>query len=290
MSVVNEMSKADRDPIYFAHDHNPNHTRIYPQRRRTTSASTTGTRSTRSPSPKVSFTPSEQNVKGVKNITRKVIRTLEGLGHLDLELLDMDLYEREGEGDDRDGEDSVVRIVNGAPNGNGVIGNGNRMLQAVNGLANGSAKHGVVHGRFVKGKQGRGKKENKEIDWEIPRKVLHSSIGAYHPTFQLSCLSHILHFTASFSLTRSRLLFLPGFFTAYLYVSQSSSRTVVLVLWTALAVIVPADLLRLRYPRFERVYERFLGFLMRDSEKVCALIRESLQDRATDRLAVRRIR
>jgi diacylglycerol kinase (CTP) len=33
-------------------------------------------------------------------------------------------------------------------------------------------------------------------------------------------------------------------------------------------VIVPADVLRLHYPPFERSYERVLGFLMRESEKV----------------------
>lgn len=46
-------------------------------------------------------------------------------------------------------------------------------------------------------------------------------------------------------------------------------RTIILVLWMALAVIVPADLLRFKSSKFERLYERFLGFLMRDSEKVC---------------------
>lgn len=75
----------------------------------------------------------------------------------------------------------------------------------------------------------------KKIDWEVPRKVLHSSIG---------------------------------FFTVYLYVSQGSPDRIIMVLWAALAlVIAPADLLRLNYPPFERLYERFLGFLMRDSEK-----------------------
>jgi diacylglycerol kinase (CTP) len=39
-------------------------------------------------------------------------------------------------------------------------------------------------------------------------------------------------------------------------------------LWLALCVIVPADLLRFQSPRFERTYERVLGFLMRESEKV----------------------
>jgi len=69
---------------------------------------------------------------------------------------------------------------------------------------------------------------------EIPRKVFHASIG---------------------------------FFTLYLYISQSDVRTIVLVLWMALAVILSAEFLRFKSPTFERVYERFLGFLMRESEK-----------------------
>ncbi len=40
------------------------------------------------------------------------------------------------------------------------------------------------------------------------------------------------------------------------------------VLWSSLCIIVPADVLRLRWPAFEKLYERVLGFLMRDSEKV----------------------
>jgi diacylglycerol kinase (CTP) len=73
-----------------------------------------------------------------------------------------------------------------------------------------------------------------KVDWEIPRKALHSSIG---------------------------------FFTIYLYTSHGTPRLVVLALSTALAIIVPADILRLRYPSFARVYEKCLGFLMRESEK-----------------------
>ncbi|KAF9651016.1 hypothetical protein BDM02DRAFT_3267535 [Thelephora ganbajun] len=74
-----------------------------------------------------------------------------------------------------------------------------------------------------------------KVDWEIPRKILHSSIG---------------------------------FLTLYLYYSNGSPRPVVVSLGTALvAVIAPADAIRLRSPRFERFYERCLGFLMRESEK-----------------------
>jgi diacylglycerol kinase (CTP) len=71
-------------------------------------------------------------------------------------------------------------------------------------------------------------------DFEIPRKLLHSSIG---------------------------------FFTIYLYISQSDVRTIILVLWMVLAVILPADILRFRSPKLERLIERYLGFLMRESEK-----------------------
>ncbi|KAJ6545910.1 hypothetical protein DFH09DRAFT_813979, partial [Mycena vulgaris] len=69
--------------------------------------------------------------------------------------------------------------------------------------------------------------------WEIPRKVFHSSIG---------------------------------FITLGLYLTPSMSpRTVALV--SALAVIAPTDFVRLRSPAVERVYERALGFLMRESER-----------------------
>jgi diacylglycerol kinase (CTP) len=43
---------------------------------------------------------------------------------------------------------------------------------------------------------------------------------------------------------------------------------VTVVLWSALAVIAPTDVVRLRVPAVERVYERLLGFLMRESERV----------------------
>ncbi|KAG1763098.1 hypothetical protein EDD22DRAFT_888635 [Suillus occidentalis] len=63
----------------------------------------------------------------------------------------------------------------------------------------------------------------KQIDWEIPRKALHSSIG---------------------------------FFTIYLYTSQGNSQTVVVALSSALAVLVPIDILRLKYPLFEHAFEK----------------------------------
>ncbi|KAK0485006.1 hypothetical protein IW261DRAFT_1459916 [Armillaria novae-zelandiae] len=79
-------------------------------------------------------------------------------------------------------------------------------------------------------------KDREKTDWEIPRKVLHSSIG---------------------------------FGTVYLYVSGGSPAPVTRALWTALlCVILPADILRLTLPRspFAGLYNTLLGPLMRPSE------------------------
>lgn len=65
---------------------------------------------------------------------------------------------------------------------------------------------------------------------------------------------------------------MSGFLTTYLYISEGSVPRVVLVLWTALAVIVPADMLRLNSRRFASLYEKLLGFLMRESERVRCLL------------------
>ncbi|KIM77639.1 hypothetical protein PILCRDRAFT_825231 [Piloderma croceum F 1598] len=77
------------------------------------------------------------------------------------------------------------------------------------------------------------------IDWEIPRKLLHSSIGFITLTFYLN--------------------------------PQTSAPPVIKCLSSALLLIVPCDYLRLRWPgpgsSFARAYERCVGFLMRDSEK-----------------------
>ncbi|KAL4071812.1 hypothetical protein V8B97DRAFT_2004415 [Scleroderma yunnanense] len=73
-----------------------------------------------------------------------------------------------------------------------------------------------------------------KIDWEIPRKALHSSIG---------------------------------FFSVYLWTSNGSREHVVIALSTALAILIPIDILRLRYRRIERLFEKCVGIFMRDSEK-----------------------
>ncbi|KAI0267376.1 hypothetical protein BC834DRAFT_75384 [Gloeopeniophorella convolvens] len=88
--------------------------------------------------------------------------------------------------------------------------------------------NGISHSEKAVGKVA------KKIDWEIPRKVLHSSIG---------------------------------FLTLYLYTSRGSPERVVIYLSSALLIIIPADVLRLNYAPFERTYEKLLGFLMRESEK-----------------------
>jgi len=94
------------------------------------------------------------------------------------------------------------------------------------------------------------KPENKpKPDLEIPRKVLHASIGSFLLSIIISCHSSCLP--------------CQGFFTLYLYVSEGDVRTIVLVLWMALAVIVPGDLLHFRFKGFARMYEKLLGFLMR---------------------------
>ncbi|UZJ52632.1 hypothetical protein CBS101457_001952 [Exobasidium rhododendri] len=76
--------------------------------------------------------------------------------------------------------------------------------------------------------------KRKAKDWEIPRKVFHSSIG---------------------------------FLVLYLYVSHADLPLIVRNLCIFLAVVVTADALRLNIPAFERIYEAVLGPLMRESEK-----------------------
>ncbi|KAF7440064.1 hypothetical protein PC9H_000406 [Pleurotus ostreatus] len=187
----------------------------------TTSIDRRGT--TRSPSPKIAFVSanfpahSRSTAPGqaVQNITRQVIRRLSSLQHV--EVLEMP---NENEHDDdellsgRDTPSTASPPREGSP-------------EYTNGVDH------QTNGRVANG-NGKVQVPAKKIDWEIPRKVLHSSIG---------------------------------FLTLYLWTSQGSPKAVVVVLWTAFAVILPADFIRLRWPAFERTYERLLGFLMRECEK-----------------------
>lgn len=147
-------------------------------------------------------------------------------------------------------------VPNGAPNGNG---NGNhyssesntrrrtRTEQTSRTVAIKSESTALVK-----------KQKDQAVDWEIPRKTLHSSIGASKSYPYLESPNNLDTLSPLFT----------GFLTLYLYTSHGSPKPVIVSLSLALAVIVPADILRLNFPWFERIYERCLGFLMRESEKV----------------------
>ncbi|KAK2460708.1 hypothetical protein APHAL10511_007178 [Amanita phalloides] len=179
----------------------------------------------RSPSPIISFTasPLPNDSKGVKNITQHLIKSLEGLGRFDFVDAQgrMLAFDEQPESTLQNGNNIVRRVQSNTPPQRHVNGHANVGPSATpTGFPNGTARSTIAIPR--------------KVDWEIPRKLLHSSIG---------------------------------FITLYLYLSGRDARNIILVLWSALAIIVPADIIRLRYPAFERLYERVLGFLMRESEK-----------------------
>jgi diacylglycerol kinase (CTP) len=91
-------------------------------------------------------------------------------------------------------------------------------------------------------------------EWELPRKTLHSSIGAF------SRLNMIF-----LCLRRGKTAI--GFMSLYLYMGPGNARAVVAGCVGALTIIAPVDYLRLNHSGFEKFYESVLGFLMRDSEK-----------------------
>ncbi|KAJ6510869.1 hypothetical protein C8R45DRAFT_398025 [Mycena sanguinolenta] len=170
------------------------------------------------PQPRRRLSASPGLTTTAKVVTRKVIRTLEGLGHTDA---DMDA-EDELSGGDANGHDAdEVAEMNGEVA---------RLRERRNG------KRRATGQEVEEAKEGKAEPEKKKIDWEILRKVLHSSIG---------------------------------FITLALYLTPSMSPYLVaLVLWVALAIIAPVDFVRLRVPAVERVYEQWLGSLMRESERV----------------------
>lgn len=108
---------------------------------RSPSLNRSSTNGTRKRSPSITFHPaplSAENTKGVKNITRKVIKRLEGLGHLEVVNLKLAVSEEEDEPE----ELGRHRAVEG--------GEDNEVEKLLYALA---------------------------PNLEIPRKVLHSSIG-----------------------------------------------------------------------------------------------------------------
>ena len=146
----------------FAQHRRPRH-RSRPARSPSLSHSSTTTNgsSPRSPSPIISFHPaplSPENTKGVKNITRKVIKRLEGLGHLEMVDVDLAVSEEEDEpeewGSNRVVEGSEEREVE-------------KVLYALGREAVKHAKSKKTSGMIAK------------PDLEIPRKVFHSSIGPF---------------------------------------------------------------------------------------------------------------
>jgi hypothetical protein len=123
----------------------------------------------RSPSPIISFTAStlQSESKGVKNITQHVIKSLEGLGHFDF----VDAQGRMVGLDER-AEASLEGNDNHAARG--IQPNALRRRQT-----NGHAKTDTSTTCGIQNGAARGTvAQPHKIDWEIPRKLLHSSIGA----------------------------------------------------------------------------------------------------------------
>jgi diacylglycerol kinase (CTP) len=144
------------------------------RRRRALSTASSTTTSKRSPSPRVTFTaaPLSSDSKGVKNITRKVIRTLEGLGHLD----NIDMYEEDCDSDERLDQTEATLTLNGSANNRESASLAPHQGTHANGSASPSGMS-VSDSRQPK---------HQKIDWEIPRKVLHSSIGVCNFHFPLT--------------------------------------------------------------------------------------------------------
>ncbi|KAJ3726539.1 hypothetical protein DFJ43DRAFT_561634 [Lentinula guzmanii] len=167
----------------------------------------------------LSVDKSDLQAPQLHDLVRKVIQALEGLtgAHWDMEVLGLETSAEEENDNKKERGDQEPEKRNSAKGSESE----DEMEAAKELLLNGN---GVAH--VTEGK--------KKVDWEIPRKLLHSSIG---------------------------------FFTIYLYLSRGNAKVVVYTLWSALCVIAPADYLRFKYPSFSRIYERHLGFLMRESEK-----------------------
>ncbi|KAF7340784.1 CTP-dependent diacylglycerol kinase 1 [Mycena sanguinolenta] len=101
-------------------------------------------------------------------VTRKVIRTLEGLGHADA---DMELDEELSNGHEGDLDADEVAEVDAVMNGDaGDAGEVARLRERRDGTRRATTEDEAP---VAEGKP----EEKKKIDWEIPRKVLHSSIG-----------------------------------------------------------------------------------------------------------------
>lgn len=58
----------------------------------------------------------------------------------------------------------------------------------------------------------------------------------------------------------------------YLYLWHIDLSKIIRSMTTFLIIVVIADIIRLNVPAFEVIYEKVLGFLMRESEKVRFLL------------------
>lgn len=227
----------------------------------------------RSPSPRVAFTATAitTDSKGVKTITRKVIRRLEELGHpSELLQMDGDLVE------EIDEQIEVERVLNEDRTGKVGTSSPNKSQQRrqskqhLNGTATPRAMKTPPSSSQKDLANGKGLQKKEKVDWEIPRKLLHSSIGMkinFTPS-QMRCL--LVDVLLAFP--PDPLSLFLGLLVSYLYLCDADLSLVTFTLWAALCVIVPADVLRLNYPPFAHIYERMLGFLMRESEKVRPLV------------------
>jgi len=95
----------------------------------------------------------------------------------------------------------------------------------------------------------------KRIDWEIPRKTLHSSIGLCWPIIAFNCSCSPRSATT-------------GFGTIALYLGHYTVPPIIYGLLVALAVVGTGDYMRFRNKPFAEFYEKAVGVLMRESEKV----------------------
>ncbi|KAF5363000.1 hypothetical protein D9757_014079 [Collybiopsis confluens] len=188
----------------------------------------------------------------LNEITRKVVKTIEGLTGVRLDMMYFEVFgfpatssspsssspaSEDGDGDATQGREGNSRGEEERQVEEELLFVGNENGRVLDGWER-SPKGASVVAELTGDINDGVEKTKKKIDWEIPRKALHSSIG---------------------------------FLTLYLYLSPHAPTTVVKVLWAALCVIVPADVIRLRKGdfgrRFERLYERAVGWLMREGEK-----------------------
>lgn len=109
----------------------------------------------------------------------------------------------------------------------------------------------------IKRKPSPGVTPTKAVDWEIPRKSLHSSIGeSSHAGGTLR------HHVSDGALTVS------GFLTLLLnHWNPPTVAPLLNILITGLVGVVTADLIRLQFPAFAEVWESYVGFLMRETER-----------------------